>query len=65
MAQESVNGSEPTRSGADPLKDDDGAANAFERFEQMTRKLVNTPKSEVDERLERAKRQKRATSSRS
>jgi hypothetical protein len=68
VARESSNGgdpaSQPSKNGSAPDADDD-TGTAFERFERLTQKLVNTPKSEVDERLERAKREKRATSSRS
>jgi hypothetical protein len=60
MATESANGSDPAErsNGADPLNADENEN--FERFERLTRKLVNTPKSEVDKRLEQAKRKKRA-----
>lgn len=62
MAKESANGSGPAgerSNGADPLNADEN--DNFERFERLTRKLVNTPKSEVDKRLQQAKRKKRAT----
>ena len=62
MARESSNGgdpaSQPPKNGGASETDEDGGGTAFERFERLTRKLVNTPKSEVDEQLERAKRQK-------
>ena len=61
MARESSNGgdpaSQPSKNGGAPEADEDDGA-AFERFERLTRKLVNTPKSEVDEQLEREKRRK-------
>ena len=69
MAKQSANGSGPaeraSRNGSEP-DDDPDTGTAFERFERLTRKVVNTPKSAVDKQLaERAKREKRATSSRS
>jgi hypothetical protein len=68
VASESFNGGDPAKgpsNGSEPDADEDGGGTAFERFERLARKVVNTPKSELDEQLDRAKREKRATSSRS
>lgn len=67
MAQESANGSKPADappSGNDPDPADNGEGTPFQRFERLTRKLVSVPKTEVNQRLEQAKRKKRATPAR-
>jgi hypothetical protein len=52
MADESSNGT--GRTDADPLT-------PFERFERLTKEIINVPKTELDERRKQVKRRIRRT----
>lgn len=56
MAQESVNGSDPTKNG-------DGGT-PYERFERLTREILKVPKAELDKRREKTNKRPRKTRTR-
>jgi hypothetical protein len=60
MTDEASNGSEPADNGSEP----DDSRTAFERLEDLTRRLVAVPKAEVDALREKEKKARQRAAAR-